>query len=147
MQRKLTAILSADVVGYSGMMEADEAGTLERLKANRTRIFDPHLAIHEGRLFKLMGDGALVEFSSVVAAVNCALAIQEAVHEYGVTLRSWDELPTSHALVAAVAHRCFKDRATSEYVAKMAKSAPFIDVKCAFDADAIRQAGATVWRL
>ena len=78
MQRKLTAILSADVVGYSGMMEADEAGTLERLKVNRARIFDPHLAIHEGRLFKLMGDGALVEFASVVAAVNCALAIQEA---------------------------------------------------------------------
>ena len=81
MQRKLTAILSADVVGYSSMMEADEAGTLERLKANRTRIFDPHLAIHEGRLFNLMGDGALVEFSSVVAAVNCALAIQEATEK------------------------------------------------------------------
>ena len=78
MQRKLTAILSADVVGYSGLMEADETGTLERLKANRTRIFDPHVTIHAGRLFKLMGDGALVEFSSVIAAVNCALAIQEA---------------------------------------------------------------------
>jgi adenylate cyclase len=77
MQRKLTAILSADVVGYSGMMETDEAGTLERLKANRARIFDPHLTIHDGRLFKLMGDGALAEFSSAVAAVNCALAIQE----------------------------------------------------------------------
>ena len=78
MQRKLTAILSADVVGYSGLMEADETGTLERLKANRTRVFDPHVTIHAGRLFKLMGDGALVEFSSVIAAVNCALAIQEA---------------------------------------------------------------------
>jgi adenylate cyclase len=81
MQRKLTAILSADVVGYSGLMEADETGTMERLKANRARIFDPHLAIHEGRLFKLMGDGALVEFSSIVAAVNCALAIQEATEK------------------------------------------------------------------
>ena len=78
MQRKLTAILSADVVGYSGLMEADETGTLERLKANRSAIFDPHVATHGGRVFKLMGDGALVEFSSVVAAVNCALAIQEA---------------------------------------------------------------------
>ncbi len=78
MQRKLTAILSADVVGYSGLMERDEAGTLERLKANRTAIFDPHVANHGGRQFKLMGDGALVEFASVVAAVNCALAIQEA---------------------------------------------------------------------
>ena len=72
---------------------------------------------------------------------------EEAVHEYGVTLRAWDELPQAHALVAAVAHRQFKDRATAEYVAKMTASAPFIDVKCAFDADAIRAAGATVWRL
>src|SRR5215472_2663390 len=78
MKRKLTAILSADVVGYSGLMEADESGTLERLKANRRAIFDPHVAIHGGRIFKLIGDGALVEFPSVVAAVNCALAIQDA---------------------------------------------------------------------
>ena len=77
MQRKLSAILCADVVGYSGLMEADETGTLERLKANRRSIFDPQVATHGGRVFKLMGDGALVEFSSVVAAVNCALAIQE----------------------------------------------------------------------
>jgi adenylate cyclase len=81
MQRKLTAILSADVVGYSALMGADEAGTLERLKANRGAIFDPHVAIHGGRVFKLLGDGALVEFSSVVAAVNCALAIQEATEK------------------------------------------------------------------
>jgi adenylate cyclase len=78
MQRKLTAILSADVVGYGRLMEADEAGTLERLKSNRSRIFDPCIKAHDGRLVKLMGDGALVEFASVVAAVNCALAIQEA---------------------------------------------------------------------
>jgi class 3 adenylate cyclase len=68
MQRKLTAILSADVVGYTGLMEVDETGTLERLKANRSKIFDPHVTNHGGRVFKLMGDGALVEFSSVVAA-------------------------------------------------------------------------------
>jgi adenylate cyclase len=78
MQRKLTAILSADVVGYSGLMEADETGTLDRLKANRVAIFDPQVAAQGGRVFKLMGDGALAEFSSVVAAVNCALAIQDA---------------------------------------------------------------------
>ncbi|MEQ1756117.1 MAG: adenylate/guanylate cyclase domain-containing protein [Micropepsaceae bacterium] len=78
MQRKLTVILSADVVGYSGLMERDEAGTLSLLKANRTSVFDPQVAKHGGRQFKLMGDGALVEFGSVVAAVNCALAIQEA---------------------------------------------------------------------
>ena len=78
MQRRLTAILSADVAGYSGLMEADEADTLERLKLNRSRIFDPCIAAEGGRMVKLMGDGALVEFGSVVAAVNCALAIQEA---------------------------------------------------------------------
>ena len=78
MQRRLTAILSADVAEYSGLMEADEAGTVERLKVNRSRIFDPCVAAQGGRVVKLMGDGALVEFGSVVAAVNCALAIQEA---------------------------------------------------------------------
>ncbi len=81
MQRKLTAILSADVVGYSGLMAADESGTRERLKANRTRIFDPQVAIHGGRVFKLIGDGALAEFSSVIAAVECALAIQAATEK------------------------------------------------------------------
>src|SRR5882757_916128 len=83
MHRKLTAILSADVVGYSGLMQADETGTLERLKANRSRVFDPEVATHGGRVFKLLGDGALVEFSSVIAAVNCALAIQEATENTG----------------------------------------------------------------
>src|SRR5688572_21109887 len=77
MQRKLSAILSADVVGYSNLMEADEAGTLERLKANRSAIFDPAVAANGGRVFKLIGDGALAEFPSVVAAIECALAIQE----------------------------------------------------------------------
>jgi adenylate cyclase len=78
MQRKLTAILSADVVGYSGLMQADESGTLARLKSNRSAVFDPLVAADSGRIFKLMGDGALAEFPSVVAAVHCALAIQEA---------------------------------------------------------------------
>ena len=81
MQRRLTAILSADVAGYSGLMEADEAGTLERLKDNRIRVFDPCVAMHGGRLVKLMGDGVLVEFASVVAAVECALAIQKATEQ------------------------------------------------------------------
>ena len=78
MQRRLTAILAADVVGYSSLMEADEAGTLQRLKVNRTAVFDPCVLAHDGRLVKLMGDGALVEFASVTAAVNCALALQQA---------------------------------------------------------------------
>jgi adenylate cyclase len=81
LQRKLTAILSADVVGYGRLMETDESGTLERLRANRGEIFDPQVALHGGRQFKLMGDGALVEFPSVIAAVNCALAIQDATEK------------------------------------------------------------------
>jgi adenylate cyclase len=76
MQRKLTVIVSADVVGYSGLMERDEAGTLARLKSNRSGIFDPSVEKHGGRIVKLMGDGALVEFASVVSAVDCAHEIQ-----------------------------------------------------------------------
>ncbi len=79
MQRKLTVIFSADVVGYSGMMERDEAGTLRRLKDNRTALFDPCVAAHSGRIFKLMGDGVLIEFPSAVAAVSCAVEIQKAM--------------------------------------------------------------------
>ena len=78
MQHKLTVIVSADVVGYSALLERDEAGTLQKLKANRTTIFDPRVAAHGGRIVKLMGDGALVEFGSVVAAVRCMYEIQEA---------------------------------------------------------------------
>ena len=78
MLRRLAAILSADVADYSRLMEADEAGTLERLKDHRRRVFDPCVAAHGGRVVKLMGDGALVEFGSVFDAVTCALAIQEA---------------------------------------------------------------------
>jgi adenylate cyclase len=78
-QSKLTAIFSADVVGYSALMERDEAGTLERLKSNRKEIFDPSVAKHGGRIVKLMGDGALVEFASVVSAVSCAQEIQHAI--------------------------------------------------------------------
>jgi adenylate cyclase len=78
MQRKLTVIVSADVVGYSALMGRDETGTLARLRANRKDIFDPRVAAHGGRIVKLMGDGALVEFASVVAAVSAALEIQQA---------------------------------------------------------------------
>ncbi len=77
--RRLSAILAADVVGYSRMMGADEAGTLSLLKHHREAVFDPAVARHNGRVVKLIGDGTLVEFASVVDAVNCALAIQRAV--------------------------------------------------------------------
>ncbi|QPB21086.1 adenylate/guanylate cyclase domain-containing protein [Rhizobium sp. 007] len=76
MERRLTAILSADVVGYSRLMGEDEAGTLERLKACRRELVDPTFAEFHGRTIKLMGDGVLVEFASVVDAVQCAAMIQ-----------------------------------------------------------------------
>ncbi len=82
MERKLAAILAADVVGYTRLMGADEAGTLARLKALREELIDPEIDRHKGRLVKLMGDGALVEFTSVVAAVECAAAIQRAVRAH-----------------------------------------------------------------
>jgi adenylate cyclase len=81
LQRRLAAILSADVVGYSRLMGIDEAGTLARLKALRRDLFDPLIAAHSGRTFKLMGDGALVEFGSAVDAVTCAIQIQKKVEE------------------------------------------------------------------
>ena len=76
MERRLAAILSADVVGYSRLMGADEGGTLERLKACRRELVDSAIEEHHGRIIKLMGDGALVEFASVVDAVQCAAVIQ-----------------------------------------------------------------------
>src|SRR3954447_12496497 len=78
LDRKLLAILAADMVGYSKAMEADEAGTIERLKSVRAELFDPAISEHHGRLIKLMGDGALVVFESVVDAVACAAQIQSA---------------------------------------------------------------------
>jgi adenylate cyclase len=74
--RKLAAILAADVVGYSRLMGADEAGTLGALKRHRETIFDPAVVAHNGRIVKLIGDGTIVEFGSVVDAVNCALSVQ-----------------------------------------------------------------------
>jgi adenylate cyclase len=81
MARRLAAILAADVVGYSRLMAADEAGTHARLKALRQDFIEPKIAEHHGRTVKLMGDGALVEFASVVDAVECAVAIQEGIAE------------------------------------------------------------------
>lgn len=76
--RRLAAILAADVVGYSRMMGADEAGTLAALKRHRETLFNPAVSARNGRVVKLVGDGTLVEFSSVVDAIECALAIQRA---------------------------------------------------------------------
>src|SRR3984957_705841 len=78
-QRRLAAILAADVVGYSRLMSVDEMGTLNALKAHRRELIDPAIAAHHGRMVKTTGDGALVEFASVVDAVACAVAIQRAM--------------------------------------------------------------------
>jgi TolB-like protein/Flp pilus assembly protein TadD len=76
-QRRLAAILAADVVGYSRLMEADEAGTLAALKARRKEVLEPLVAQHQGRVFKLTGDGVLIEFASAVNAVQCAVDLQQ----------------------------------------------------------------------
>ena len=79
--RRLAAILAADVAGYSRLMGADEEGTLERLKALRRELLDPKIAEHRGRIVKTTGDGMLVEFASVVDAVRCPVAVQQAMPE------------------------------------------------------------------
>jgi adenylate cyclase len=78
-ERKLAAILAADVVGYSRLVGDDEAGTIARLKAMRQDVIEPLIAEYHGRVVKLMGDGALVEFASAVDAVECAIAIQKGI--------------------------------------------------------------------
>jgi len=75
-ERKLKAILAADVAGYSRLMSEDEAGTLAALQAYRSRLIGPAIGRHDGRIVKLMGDGLLAEFASVVEAVDCAAEIQ-----------------------------------------------------------------------
>jgi TolB-like protein/class 3 adenylate cyclase len=76
-ERRLAAILAADIVGYSRLVETDEAGTLAALRKLRAEMIDPLLGKHKGRIVKLMGDGAIVEFGSVVDAVSCAVALQK----------------------------------------------------------------------
>ena len=86
-QRRLAAVLAADVVGYSRMMEEDEAGSLAALRRLRQETFEPLVAAHRGDVVKRMGDGWLVEFDSVVDAVDCAVAIQQTLADDTVRLR------------------------------------------------------------
>src|ERR1700747_1175779 len=93
--RKLAAILAADVVGYSRLMASDEAGTLAALKRPRHMVFEPAVPAHQGRIVKLIGDGTIIEFARVVDAVNCALSVQrsgdslqdESLHQPRIVLR------------------------------------------------------------
>ena len=79
--RKIAAILVADIVGYSWLAGVDEERTLARLRALRSDLIDPTIAIHSGRLVKRTGDGAVVEFRSVVEAVRCAMEVQTGIAE------------------------------------------------------------------
>ena len=88
-QRKLAAILAADVAGYSRLMGADEEGTLARLKALRAELIDPAIAAHHGRIVKTTGDGLLVEFASIVDALRCAVVWQAAMAERADTRIQW----------------------------------------------------------
>jgi len=95
-QRRLAAILAADVVGYSRLMQVDEAGTLAALKVRRKEILQPVVAKHRGRVVKLMGDGVLVDFVSAVNAVECAVELQEAMNAAN------GELPQNRRIVLRV---------------------------------------------
>src|SRR5262245_14657603 len=86
MERKLAAILAADVVGYGRLTEPDGAGTCARLSAHRKRLFEPEMERRHGRIFKLMGDGLLAEFASVVDAVECAVGLQRGMAERNRTV-------------------------------------------------------------
>lgn len=80
-ERRLAAVLAADVAGYSRLMSVDEEGTFAALKAHRRELIDPKITEHHGRIVKTTGDGALVEFASAVDAVRCALEIQQTMVE------------------------------------------------------------------
>ncbi len=91
-QRRLAAILAADVVGYSRMMRENEAGTLAQLKTHRIEVFDPRIAEHNGRIVKTTGDGVLVDFASAVDATECAIKIQRAL------ARRNEDVPEGHRI-------------------------------------------------
>ena len=87
-ERRLAAILAADVAGYSRLMGEDEEGTLARLKAIRRELADPKIKEHRGRIVKTTGDGLLLEFASIVDAVRCAVEVQREMAERNVNVPS-----------------------------------------------------------
>src|SRR5215813_1413390 len=91
-ERRLAAILAADVAGYLRLMGADEEGTLARLNTHRRELIDPKIAEHRGRIVKTTGDGMLVEFPSVVDAVRCAIEVQQRMSEHNV------DVPSDHRI-------------------------------------------------
>ena len=115
-ERKLTAILAADIAGYSRLMAADEEGTLSHLKALRRTLVDPAIAAHRGRVVKTTGDGVLVEFASAVDATRCAVKVQrdmadrnadvllESRIEFRIGIHVGDTDANANAAVQAVGH-------------------------------------------
>ena len=103
--RKLAAILAADVVGFSRLTGADEDRTLARLRALRSDLVDPTIAVHNGRVVKRTGDGALVEFRSVVDAVRCAIEMQNAMVERNAGVRRIAASNFGSAFISAMSSR------------------------------------------
>ena len=100
-ERRLAAILAADVAGYSRLIEADEEGTLGRLKMLRAEVIDPKIAAQRGRIVKTTGDGLLVEFASVVDALRCAAELQAALAERTPRCRRTAASSSASALTSA----------------------------------------------
>jgi adenylate cyclase len=103
--RKVAAILAADVVGFSRLTGADEDRTLARLRALRSDLIDPTTAVHKGRVVKRTGDGAIVEFRSVVDAVRCAIEVQNAMAERNPACRRTGESNSASASISATSWR------------------------------------------
>src|SRR3954471_19503540 len=91
-ERRLAAILAADIAAYSRLIGADEEGTLARIRSIRAEVIDPAIAAHRGRLVKTTGDGLLVEFSSVIDALRCAVDIQHQMADRDAGVRAAERL-------------------------------------------------------
>jgi len=100
-ERRLAAILCADVAGYSRLMGADEEGTLAALKSHRRKLIDPLIAQHKGRIVKTTGDGMLVEFASVVDAVRCAVVLQQGMADRNANLPEGERIRFALASISA----------------------------------------------
>ena len=103
--RKLAAILAADVVGYSKLAGADEERTLARLRALRSDLIDPTIAVHHGRVVKRTGDGSIIEFRSVVDAVRCAIEMQNGMIERNAGLPPERRIEFALAFTLAMSSR------------------------------------------
>jgi adenylate cyclase len=108
--RKIAAILAADVVGYSRLTGTDEDCTLARLRALRSDLIDPTIAVHNGRVVKRTGDGALVEFRSVVDAVRCAIEVQNGMLERNAGLPPEGASTSGSAYISATSLRRAMDQ-------------------------------------